>query len=216
MKIAVQLDFDGTVTEEDVSYLLLDNYTGDKWRRYLDEYSAGKISVATFSKKAFGMVKADEKTMTDFVLGSERVKIRPGFAEYLRYCGAKGIKNVIVSNGLSFYIDAILKKHGLGQIEVFAAACSSDHDGLKVVYIGPDGRELDSGFKEAYTRFLKQQGYGVIYVGNGASDIHPARLARYVFATDDLLRHCRAEGISCIPFSDFHDVVRGMQKLLGD
>ena len=35
MKLAVQCDFDGTITEEDVSFLILDTFVGDIWREML-------------------------------------------------------------------------------------------------------------------------------------------------------------------------------------
>ena len=85
MKTVVQLDFDGTVTEEDVSFLLLDTFVGNNWRQYLDEYSSGDITVGTFNKKVFGMMKEDEKSLTDFVLNSPHVKVRPGLKEFVDY-----------------------------------------------------------------------------------------------------------------------------------
>jgi 2-hydroxy-3-keto-5-methylthiopentenyl-1-phosphate phosphatase len=216
MKIAVQLDFDGTVTEEDVSFLLLDTYVGNIWREHLKEYTAGKIPVGTFNKKVFGMVKAGRKAMTDLVLNSDRVKIRPGFPELLDYCAKKGIKAVIVSNGLIFYIEAILKKLGLNGMEVYAARNRFSPRGLKVAYVGPDGTEMEIGFKEAYTDLLEKEGYEVFYVGNGASDIFSARRARHVFAVDELLNCCRKENVPCTPFTDFFDVIRGLDIIISD
>ncbi len=213
MKTAVQLDFDGTVTEEDVSFLLLDTYVGSRWREYLKDYTAGRISVGAFNKKVFGMVKADRKTMTDLVLNSDRVKIRPGLRDYLDYCSQKGIKNVIVSNGLIFYIEAILKKLGLDGFEVYAARNRFHPGGVEVAYIGPDGAELEVGFKEAYTELLKKRGYDVVYVGNGASDIFSARRASHVFAVDELLKRCRQEKVPCTPFTDFYDIIKGLEAL---
>jgi 2-hydroxy-3-keto-5-methylthiopentenyl-1-phosphate phosphatase len=214
MKIAVQLDFDGTVTEEDVSFLLLDTYVGSIWREYLKEYTEGRIPVGTFNKKVFGMVKAGRKDMTDLVLNSDRVKIRPGFREYLEFCTQKSIKNVIVSNGLIFYIEAILKKIGLNNVEIFAARNSFGPRGMKVTYVGPDGTEMEVGFKEAYTDLLEKRGYDVVYVGNGASDIFSARRARHVFATDELLERCRRENVPCTTFTDFYDIIRGLETLV--
>ncbi len=213
MKIAVQLDFDGTVTEEDVSFLLLDTYVGNRWREYLKEYTEGKIPVGTFNKKVFAMVKADRKTMTDLVLNSDRVKIRPGLHEYLDYCSRKDIKNVIVSNGLIFYIEAILKKLSLNSVEVYAARNHFHPGGVKVAYVGPDGTEMEVGFKEAYTELLREKGYEVIYIGNGASDIFSARRARHVFAVDELLKQCRKENLPCTPFTDFYDIIKGMEGI---
>src|SRR4030042_2342735 len=99
-KLAVQLDFDGTVTGEDVSFLLLDTFADGDWRKYLAEYTARKMTVGAFSKKVFGMVTADEKTLNDFVLSSLGAKTRRGLWELMDYCKRKGVKVVIVSNGL--------------------------------------------------------------------------------------------------------------------
>jgi 2-hydroxy-3-keto-5-methylthiopentenyl-1-phosphate phosphatase len=216
MKTAVQIDFDGTVTIDDVSFLLLDTYVGSVWREYLKEYSSGKIPVGAFNKKVFGMMKADKKTMTEMVLTSERVKIRPGFRELLEYCINKGFKIVIVSNGLHFYIEAILKSlgvKGIKGLEIYAAKNDFYPGGMKVAYIGPDGAEVEAGFKEAYTAMLLKKGYRIIYLGNGDSDIYPARQAKYVFATDQLLKRCQAEKLKCIPFNDFFEVIKGIESL---
>jgi 2-hydroxy-3-keto-5-methylthiopentenyl-1-phosphate phosphatase len=211
VKIAVQLDFDGTVTQEDVSFLLLDTYVGSIWREHLKEYTEGRIPVGTFNKRVFGMVKAGRKAMTELVLNSDRVRIRPGFPEFLDYCRRQGIKTVIVSNGLLFYIEAILDKLGINGVEVYAARNRFSPDGMKVEYIGPDGAEMEVGFKEAYTGLLEKEGYDIIYVGNGASDIFAARRARHVFAVDELLQRCLKEQVLCTPFTDFFDVMRGLE-----
>jgi 2-hydroxy-3-keto-5-methylthiopentenyl-1-phosphate phosphatase len=211
MRIAVQCDFDGTITEEDVSFLLLDTYAGSKWRELWQDYMAGRIPVGTFNKKVFAMVKADRQTMTDLVLKSDRVKIRPGFNEMLKYCSRKGFEFIIVSNGLTFYIEAILENLGINGVEVFAAQNQFSPEGMLVEYIGPDGTSMEDGFKEAYTQLLTKRGYNVVYLGNGVSDIYPARRASKVFATGDLLQRCRDEKLKCIPFNDFHDVVRGLK-----
>lgn len=213
MKTAIQIDFDGTVTIEDVSFLLLDTYVGLVWREYLKEYTAGKITVGAFNKKAFAMMKADKKTMTELVLNSPRVRIRPGFKELIGYCEKKGCKVSIVSNGLTFYIEALLKKLGIKGIEIHAAENVFFKGGMNVRYIGPDGKEVDTDFKKAHTEDLCKRGYNVIYIGNGSSDIYPARLAMHVFACDDLMKKCREENLKHFVFNDFFDVIKELEKL---
>jgi 2-hydroxy-3-keto-5-methylthiopentenyl-1-phosphate phosphatase len=213
MKTAAQLDFDGTVTEEDVSFLLLDTFVGSSWRKYWDEYASGNITVGAFNKKAFSMMRVDKKTLTDFVLNSPRVKIRPGFKEFINYCKKKDIKIFIVSNGLTFYIKALLKKLSINELEIRAAENIFNDGGVKVRYLGPDGQEVDVGFKETYTDYLCKKGYQVIYIGNGTSDIYPSRKAKYVCATTDLLRICQKEKLKCYPFNDFFDVVKIINSL---
>ena len=216
MKIAVQLDFDGTITEEDVSFLLLDTYVGSEWRDMLTEYMEGRIPVGTFNKRVFGMMKADRQTMLDLVFNSDRVKVRPGFRELLDYCSRRGFKVIIVSNGLDFYIEAILEDMGISGIDVYAAQSRFNSDGMTVKYVGPDGYEMEAGFKEAYTGLLEKKGYSIVYVGNGISDIFSSRRAVKVFATGDLLERCREEKLECTPFNDFYDVASGLETLSTD
>jgi 2-hydroxy-3-keto-5-methylthiopentenyl-1-phosphate phosphatase len=211
MKTAVQCDFDGTITEKDVAYILLDNFADGNWRELLQDYMAGKMSVGTFNRMAFAMVKADLQTLTDFTLKSDQVKVRSGFVELLNYCNQKGFEFVIVSNGLHFYIETILKDMGIKGIDIFAAQSRFSPGGMKVKYVGPDGRQLEAGFKEAYTELLKRKGYRIVYIGNGMSDIYPARQAIRVFATGDLLELCRETELECTPFADFYDVIRGLE-----
>lgn len=206
-KTLVQCDFDGTITEEDEAFILLDAFADGNWRQVLDEYKDGKISVGAFNSRAFAMVKADEQTMLELVQRTQHV--RPGFTDLVSHCRQKGFRLVIVSNGLDFYIEAILKKLGV-DVEVFAAKTRFNPVGITVQYIGPDGKVLDDSFKEAYTRAFLSEGYRVVYVGNGPSDMPAARLAHRIFATGGLLELCRETNLNCIPFDDLHDVVENL------
>ena len=151
--------------------------------------------------------------MLDFVLNSPHVKIRPGFKELIDYCKKRGFKVVIVSNGLMFYIEALLKTLCIKDVEIHAADNTFFNGGMDVKYIGPDGKEVDSGFKEVYIKDLRQHGYNVIYIGNGTSDIYPARLAQHVFACEDLLKACKQEDLKHYPFKDFFEVIKVLEAL---
>ena len=206
-KTAVQIDFDGTVTLEDVSYLLLDAYADPSWRDILEEYSSGKIPVGTFNRRVFSLVKADRETMLKKVLTSDRVKIRNGFGEFIDFCKSRGYKASIVSNGLEFYIRAIMESLGIDGVDIYAAENEFFPGGVKVRYVGLDGEESEEGLKEAHVRHMKERGLDIIYIGNGESDIYPARIADRVFATEDLLVKCREEGLLCTEFRDFFDII---------
>lgn len=210
-KTLVQCDFDGTITEEDVSFLLLDTFTDGSWRQLLVEYREKKIPVNYFNTKAFGMIRADGQTLVEFA--KSRVKIRPGFQQLVAYCRKRSFRFVIVSNGLDLYIDAILRDIGMHNVEVLAAKTRFGSEGLEAAYIGPDGSQLEDGFKDAYIRSFLGKDYRVIYVGDGLSDIPPAGYAQHVFAIGELLAYCDGANLNCTPFSDLNDVVRGLELL---
>ena len=211
MKTLVQCDFDGTVTEEDTSFFLLDAFAQGDWRRLLREYKEHRISVGEFNTRAFAMVKADKPALLEALEG--KIKVRAGFHELVNYCRRRGFRFVIVSNGLDFYIEATLKDLGLKNIEVHAAKACFHPEGMEVQYVGPDGKRLDDGVKEAYTKSFLKLGYRVIYVGNGDSDFAPAKYAHHVFATGELLAYCRENNLNYKPFENFIDIVRYIDLL---
>ena len=211
MKTLVQCDFDGTITEEDASFFILDAFAEGDWRQLLREYKEHKISVGHFNTQAFAMVKADEQALLRTTRG--KVKIRSGFQELVAYCSKRGFRFVIVSNGLDFYIKAMLREIGREDIEVYAAQTQFHPSGVKVRYMGPDGKQLEHGLKEAYVKSFLRQGYRVIYIGNGDSDIYPAKYAHHVFARGELLAYCKESNLKYKPFNDLTDVVKGLELL---
>jgi 2-hydroxy-3-keto-5-methylthiopentenyl-1-phosphate phosphatase len=211
VKTVIQCDFDGTITEEDQSFLLLDAFASGNWRQLLTEYRQGKITVGYFNTRAFAMVKEDKQTLVSFV--KQTAKIRPGFHELLAYCRREGVRLAIVSNGLDFYINTILTDIGVDNTEVFAAQAQFAPRGIEVKYIGPDGAHLDSDFKEAYVKLFLTKGYRVVYVGNGLSDISAAKYAHWIFARSELLTLCQQTKLNCTPFVDLNDVVTGLKLL---
>ncbi len=177
----------------------------------MGDYKEQKISVHHFNARAFAMVKADRVTLLEAIKG--KVKLRPGFDKLTSYCSRRGFRLVIASNGLGFYIEAVLRELGLEEIEVYAAQTQFWGDGLKVEYTGPDGRQLDDGLKEAYIKSFLKEGYRVIYVGNGDSDINPAKYAWQILARDELLAYCRENQLACKSVDALHDVVRALEPL---
>jgi 2-hydroxy-3-keto-5-methylthiopentenyl-1-phosphate phosphatase len=211
MTTIIQCDFDGTITEEDMGFYLLDTFAQGDWRKWLEQYRDNKITVGQFNSRAFATVKAGREELLEATLS--QVKLRDGFRELVSYCQRKGFRLVIVSNGLDFYIASILNDAGLGDIEAHAAKTWFHPDGLEVKYIGPDGTPLDSNFKAAYTRLFLEQGYRVVYLGNGPSDFAPASLAQYIFARERLLDYCKEKDLPYQPFDSLNDVVRGLESL---
>lgn len=210
-KVLIQCDFDGTITESDVSFVILDNFAEGNWRLLLDDYKTGKISVNTLNIKAFAMVKAGKNKLQKAAL--DGVKVRAGFKELINYCHERDFRLVIASNGMDFYIDAILKNIGIKDIEVFSGQTTFTSDGIEAKYVGPQGKVLTDGFKDSIVRSFINDGYQVIYAGNGTSDISPAGQCYHIFATQDLLSHCRKTDLSYTAFNDCHEIIKGLDLL---
>jgi 2-hydroxy-3-keto-5-methylthiopentenyl-1-phosphate phosphatase len=207
----IQCDFDGTITVGDVSFQILDEFTGQGWRQLFDDYMQGKMSVNAFNSAAFARVKASREVLDDFV--RRHTVMRAGFQYLIDVCRQKDYRFYIVSNGMMFYIDTVLKMLGLTDIEHTAAQAIFRPDGVEAWYAGPGGERLENGFKESYTREFLRQGYRVIYIGNGASDFPPARMCQHIYAIDNLLAECRKAGVAHTPFTDLYQVADGLRSL---
>jgi len=213
-KTLVQCDFDGTITEEDVSFLILDAFGRKDWRKLFKDYQDAKMTVGRFNADAFVSVKADKQKILKLV--KEKAKVRPGFPELVDSCRRTGFRFVIVSNGLRFYIEDILRRAGIEGIEVYAAETEFNTDGLKVFHLGPGGMVVDDDVKLVYANSFLAQGYRIIYIGDGTSDFLPARKSQYVFAcaaTGSLLKQCRTANVDCTPFTDLREVARHIESL---
>lgn len=211
MKTLVQCDFDGTITEIDASFLILEEFARGDWHQVLQEHREHKISVGQFNARAFAMVKVERKTLLKTIM--KKVNLRAGFSEFVDYCSKRDFRLVIVSNGLDFYIQALLDYYGLGEVEWHAARTSFNDGDMEVQYIGPDGKLLEDAFKEAYVQLFITQNYKVIYVGNGDSDIVPSKQTQHVFAREELLNHYLGNGLACKPFEDFNSIINEMEHL---
>ena len=203
-KILIQCDFDGTITKDDISFILLDAFAKGDWRAINKQYSDGEITVGEFNERAFALVRASKKAMLDYLNG--KVIVRRGLKQFVELCQKKEFRLVIVSNGLDFYIKRILKDNGLENIEYHAAETRFHANKLTVRYIGPDGSTVDAEFKDKYVNQFLHEGYQVVYIGNGSSDLSAARGSHQIFATESLLEHCQRTGLTCIPFTSFLEI----------
>ena len=211
-KILLQCDFDGTLTEEDVSFLILERFAEGDWKSILRDYQEGKIPVGEFNYRAFSMVKTDRATLEKLV--REQARLRPGVRELIDYCRSKDIAMTVVSNGLDFYIETLLGCKTFGRVEIVAARTLFTPNGLDARYYDYDNRELLNEFKACYTKRFTEQGYRVLYAGNGPSDIPASRLAAHTFATESLLDYYRREKLPHTPFHDLTDIVAGLKNLV--
>ena len=202
----IQCDFDGTITKNNLSILLRENFAHGDWRKIDSDYLHGHLTVEQSNRLQFALIKEPKDKLQEFV--RQHIEVRPGFLEFVKYCRDTGTPLVIVSSGLDFYIETVFNEIGMPDLELHCGRTSFSRDGIIVSYRGPEGDTINQGFKKEYLTWLKKRDRHIIYIGDGLSDLEAARHAGRVFATGHLVRLLRAESVPCGVFSDFHDLLR--------
>jgi len=211
--LTIQCDFDDTITVDNVGAALLTRFAVDQkaWQQIDEEYHAGCITVEECNRRQFAHVRVGKREIQEFV--KREVEVRPGFAEMVSFCRSNGIRFVIVSNGIDFYIDAILGKLGLSGVERYSGRARVTEKGIDIDYIDPTGARVERGFKMACQRHLRGAKRPIVCIGDGLADIEPALAADHVIARSRLLNHFHSQGLPHFPYEDFYEVKSYLEEL---
>lgn len=212
-KALVLTDFDGTISRVDVGNSVLVRFTPKSWEDIDREVVRGRLGSREAYEKIAPMVRVDALRLRTYVL--KHAAIDPFFVRFCRLAGKKGVDVKIVSDGLDFYIRAILDKHRLGDVEFYSNRIVFGREEA-VAFEFPQANALCGRCGTCKSRILHEHRLiyeKIIYVGDGYSDICPSQYADLIFAKGELLRKCRQE--SAIPyraFQDFREVSEYLKK----
>ena len=202
-KVLFLSDFDGTICSVDVGNKVLSHFTRRGWDDIDREYVKGSIGSRSAYSKIAPLLTVNPMRLSAYVL--KLARIDPYFARFYRLAKQKGVDVKIVSDGLDFYIRAILEKYHLDEIEYFSnVVVFGDNDSLTFDF--PLANELCGRCGTCKNKILSDHRLmyeKIIYIGNGHSDVCPSRSADLIFAKEVLLRKCEEEGNT--PYQSFQN-----------
>lgn len=211
VKRLILCDFDGTITREDVGYGFFNKFTKESWEKIDQDYIGGKIGSREAYTKIAELIVCSEEEIVHFV--RQNSLIDPYFKEFYEFLGDEGIDFKIVSDGFSFYINALLAHHGMSGIEHFANTISFKKDKTEVAFpfYNPECGSCGNCKRSIFKRFRSQYAH-IIFIGNGFSDRCIAEEADEVYAKTNLYTHCIEKGITCWTYSNFLDIKKNLSK----
>jgi 2-hydroxy-3-keto-5-methylthiopentenyl-1-phosphate phosphatase len=206
MKRSLVIDFDGTVTEDDLLDTIARDF-GDPavYREVEDGLDAGTMPLREVITREFAPVTAPLEEVVAWVL--EHARIRAGFRELVAEAQAAGWEVHVVSSGFHELIEPVLEREGV-EVLLHANRIDPSPSGWRVEWRYPDDCDQCG---ESCKRALLPAGY-VVYVGDGYSDRCAALAADRVFATSGLAQYLSEQRMPFEPFSDFH----ALSHSLGD
>lgn len=210
----VLVDFDGTVTQNDVGALLFETFAPGHHQKIVSLWLEGRISSRECLERLCRSVKISEGELKKFVLSQ---KIDEKFPAFVDLCKCRNLKLVILSDGLDYYIRLILNDFGLEELPFFSNVLRLEDERLLPEFpYFEQGCGKCGNCKRFHLKNLKTEGQKVVYIGDGLSDRCAVTEADIVFAKNDLSEFCRNEGIRHHVFRDFRDVSRILHKFRPD
>ena len=198
---SVFLDFDGTISVDDVGMHLLSSAGAPAWWELHEQYERGEIGSRECLVDQWALVDGDEATLRAV---AAEVALDPGFGALVGALRAAGAELVVVSDGFGFYVEQACAPLG---VDVLTNAVDFATGELLFPHEDRCCPCSTCGVcKQAPIKDARYRGRTTVLVGDGASDRKAALLADVVFAKGSLARWCDAFGVACTRFDTLDDV----------
>jgi 2,3-diketo-5-methylthio-1-phosphopentane phosphatase len=211
-KVLILSDFDGTICPVDIGSEIVSKFSIASLSDIERAYVKGKIGSRIAYERIAKRLKGSREKMLEHIMAIE--KLDPYFLEFCALSKTKNIDIKIVSDGLDFYIEEILKKHNIAGMEFYSNLAIFGADSSLTIEF-PAVNDFCARCGTCKSRILNSYRLiydEIIYIGDGYSDFCPSRYADIVFAKKVLYQRCEQEGTPCVPFKDFSDINKYLTK----
>jgi HAD superfamily phosphoserine phosphatase-like hydrolase len=212
-RTSVFLDFDGTISTDDIGLHLLERFVpGGEWRALAQQFDDGLIGSRECLLDEWDLLLARVPRPREAELraAAREVTLDPGFVPLVDGLRTAGADVAIVSDGFGFYVDDACA--GLG-IPVLTNAVDWSSGRLEFPHEDRCCPCTTCGVcKQAPVKDARHRGRTAVLVGDGTSDRKAALLADVVFAKGLLAHWCRGAGVPFVEFdglADVHDALLG-------
>jgi len=202
---AVFFDFDNTITPFDVFDNIVETFAVDKkWMKYESAWKRGEIGSKDCLSGQLRSVKIDKRGLEKHLL---KIKVDPHFKAIIALFKKKGVSPVIVSDSFRFFLEFILKNNGIEPLKIYSNQIRFSKDRLVPAFPHQHSNCKTCGnCKKKHLPGEDRNEKTVIYVGDGLSDLCPARHSDIVFAKGNLKGYLAKEGKEFFPFETLKDV----------
>ena len=213
--IKVFVDFDGTITLEDVGEAIFKKFgETEKVKRIIEDLLSDKISSRQCWDELCDSVDNINKVELDEFI--DLLDVDPTFIPFVKFCSKNKIDMVVLSDGFDYYIDRLFNKAGLAGLKYYSNKLFVDETGMlkaEYPYFDVDSPTSANCKKNHIINHSSDDEY-TVYIGDGNSDKDAAQYCDFIFAKDGLARFCSMERISFYPFRDFNEVQNKLTELM--
>ncbi len=211
-KLIIFMDFDGTISREDLCNKMAAEYAGQDWEENNRLWEEGIITSGECARRILTSMEVEESELEAFFQAQE---LDPGISDFLKWVQELQHLPIILSDGYDRYIKSILQLRGW-EIEFYANRLFWDAGWqMESPYLDEEC-SMCGVCKSRIVRERTRPGYITVYIGDGHSDFCPVSLCDIIFAKGELASYCRKEGLDYYPFRDFYDILRQLPGLVSE
>jgi len=211
---SVFIDFDYTVTTDDVGNRLYTYFSGGKNEPLVEKWLKRELPTSQCLRQEAALCRGSREEFLEY---AGRFEIDPGFPKILKICREFAIPISIISDGLDVYIEHILGGYGLLDIPIYCNRGFFENNGLRVELTDwTEACEKCGNCKGERVKALKRPDDRAIYIGDGLSDLCGCRESDIIFAKDDLADFLGEEGIDSHRFECLTEVAEGLERLFSN
>jgi len=214
--VRVFVDFDGTISRQDTTDLLLERFADPQWLNVEARWLRGEIGSRECMAEQVSLLRMAPGDLNECL---SHIEIDPDFPAFVRFCLKRGIPVAVLSDGLDIVVETVLQRAGIFLPILANQANLIAHDrwSLSFPYMRQDCVSAAGNCKCAKLtegdRYVQTSN---ILIGDGRSDFCGAKSARAAFAKGRLLEHCRASGVRHVPFLTFSDLIPNFERWIDD
>jgi Haloacid Dehalogenase superfamily, subfamily IB, phosphoserine phosphatase-like/2,3-diketo-5-methylthio-1-phosphopentane phosphatase len=210
---AVFFDFDNTITPFDVFDNIVETFAVDKkWMEYEKAWKRGEIGSKDCLAGQLKSVKVGKKSLEKHLA---KIKVDPHFKNILALLKKGGVAPVIVSDSFRFFLEYILKNNGIEPIKIYSNHIKFSKETLVPHFPHEHSTCKTCGnCKKKHLPGEDREEKTVIYVGDGLSDLCPAKHSDIVYAKGNLQKYLTKEGKEFFPFETLKDVYNHLKNSL--
>ncbi|MGG1515088.1 2-hydroxy-3-keto-5-methylthiopentenyl-1-phosphate phosphatase [Paenibacillus oryzisoli] len=206
-------DFDGTITVNDNIVAIMKHFKPEGWDKIVDDVIAQRVSIREGVGAMFALLPtARKKEVVDYAIGN--AVIRDGFKEFVAYCREQGIKLLITSGGIDFFIYPLLAPFDIPREHIYCNASSFEGSTIEILWPNAcdDQCSNDCGMcKTSIIRSYDADRYERIIIGDSITDFEGAKLVDTIFARSHLIDRCEQLGYPYYAFDTFFDIMKQLE-----
>jgi 2-hydroxy-3-keto-5-methylthiopentenyl-1-phosphate phosphatase len=217
-KVYVLSDFDGTITVEDAAVALMNEFCHEDWYKYVKMWERHDMTLRESLKQMYEHIDATKSQVEDFV--QKNIMVRKGFPEFIDWCRKNHIPFTIVSEGLDVVINATLAKYNVKtEVRTNRMLFKDNKVTIEFPETPPlchheDG-EICGTCKATHVKNIQDDGWTVVYIGDGKTDVRPGKIADITFGRRALARTLTEQCHYFFPFENFLTIRERLSNILG-